>query len=231
MTAYLLGIGTAFWLGLLTSISPCPLATNIAALSFVSRDAGNTRSVLWSGLLYTFGRMLAYVGLGTLLVNSLLSAPRLSQWLQKDMNLYLGPLLLLVGMVLLDLIALPSLGGKGFAKWRESLAKREGGSTILLGALFALSFCPVSAALFFGSLLPLALQFHSGILFPASYGIATAVPVLVFAILLASGMHRLTRGFQRLQRMEIWARRVTGIIFLLVGIDYCLVHIFGLSFY
>ena len=228
MTAYLLGIGTAFWLGLLTSLSPCPLATNIAALSFVSRDVGNARRVLWNGLRYTLGRMLAYVGLGILLVNSMLSAPRLSQWLQKDMNLYLGPLLLVVGMVLLDLIRLPSFPGRGLAAWREGLAKRDG-NTILLGALFALSFCPVSAALFFGSLLPLALQFHSGILFPASYGIATAIPVLVFAILLASGMHRLTRNFQRLQHMEIWARRATGIIFLLVGIDYCLVHIFGVA--
>jgi|GEM_PF-1203257 len=154
-------LGAAVWLGILTSISPCPLATNIVAISFVSNRVGHTRQVLLSGLLYTLGRMIAYSALGALLVASVLAVPDLAQWLQKYMNRLLGPLLIITGLLLLEVVRLKVRGG-GIA---EGLQRRVEASGVwgagILGIVFALSFCPVSAALFFGSLVPLALRHGS----------------------------------------------------------------------
>jgi cytochrome c-type biogenesis protein len=230
MTAYVLAVATAFWLGVLTSISPCPMATNIAAVSYVARRVDRPRWVVLAGLLYTVGRTLTYLVLGVLLVNSLLSAPGLSHILQKYMNLALGPLLILVGMVLLNLIPMPSFGGGGVG---EGLQRRVDAMGVwgagLLGVVFALSFYPTSAALFFGSLLPLALEHESGVMMPAVYGVATGLPVLVFALLLAAGTHRVAKAYNRVVAFERWARVVTGVLFILVGVYYCLTHIFGVS--
>jgi cytochrome c biogenesis protein CcdA len=229
MPDLLIPVASAFWLGILTSISPCPLATNIAAISYVSRRVDQPAGVLFAGLLYTGGRMLTYLLLGMLLAAGMLSAPMLSHILQKYMNMLLGPLLIVVGMILLELIPL-NLGSSTLS---ASLQKRVGDFGIwgacLLGIMFALSFCPTSAALFFGSLLPLALQQQSGILLPAVYGIATGLPVLLFAILLAMGVNSVARAYDRIVLFEKWARTITGVFFILVGIYYCLTVIFRLS--
>lgn len=229
MDGFLLATATALWLGLLTSISPCPLATNIAAISFVGRHAHKPRSVFLAGTLYTLGRALTHALIGILLVYSLLSAPSLSHLLQKYMNLALGPLMILVGMILLELITLNFSGpgfGQGLQKRVESLGIWGAG---LLGIVFSLSFCPTSAALFFGSLIPLAVQHQSGLLLPGVYGIATGLPVLFLAVLLGLGAQWLATAFNRITVFERWARRITGGIFILLGIYYCLTHNFGWS--
>ena len=167
MSAMLLAVASAFWLGVLTSISPCPLATNIAAISFVGRRVDSPRQVCMAGLLYTLGRMLVYTTLGILLTRTLLSAPLLSHRLQKGMNLAIGPILILVGMILLELISF-NMSGKGVSESLQKRVERMGvWGAGLLGVLFALSFCPTSAALFFGTLLTLAVKQQSGILIPA----------------------------------------------------------------
>ena len=214
------------WLGILTSISPCPLATNITAMSFVARRVGRPSVVLLSGVLYTLGRVLTYLVLGVLLVTSLLSAPQLSLALQKNMNRALGPILILVGMVLLDLLVLPRLGRGTMARAGERVGGWGVWGAGLLGILFALAFCPVSAALFFGSLLPLAVKVGSRATIPALYGVGTAVPVLLFAGLLAAGSQSVSRVFERLTGLEKWARRATGAVFVAAGIYYTLVHLF-----
>ena len=226
MTELLLGLASAFWLGILTSISPCPLATNIAAISFVGRRVESPFKVFLTGLLYTAGRMLTYLVLGMFLVSSLLSAPYVSQLLQKYMNKFLGPLLILVGMVLLELISVSFSGSGVNEKMRKRVELLGMWGALLLGAVFALSFCPVSAALFFGSLIPLALRCESGVILPSAYGIATGLPVLAFAVLIAMGAKRVARAYNKLTAFEKWARRITGAIFILVGIYYCLAHIF-----
>ncbi len=226
MTAESLTVAaTALWIGVMTSVSPCPLATNVAAISFVGRRVASPRHVLAGGLLYTAGRAVAYTALGTLLVASLVSAPVVSLALQKHMNRILGPLLILVGMVLLDLIPLRMPGGSTAwgRKWAESGSVWGAG---VLGLLFALSFCPVSAALFFGSLVPLAVKHESPLLLPALYGAGTAVPVLGFALATALGAKSLGAAFRRIAAVERWARLATGAIFVIVGIRYCLVHVF-----
>jgi cytochrome c-type biogenesis protein len=228
MAEVILPVLSAFWLGVLTSISPCPLATNILAISFVGRRVDRPRNVLFSGLLYTAGRAATYVLLGTLLVASLLSAPYISQVLQKYMNAFLGPLLILVGMVLLELISFNTGAVFNTALQRRVETMGVWGA-IFLGILFALSFCPTSAALFFGSLLPLPVNRQSGILIPAVYGIGTGLPVLIFAVLLGFSANKLAKAYDRIAAFEQWARRITGIIFILVGIYFCLTNIFEVS--
>ncbi len=223
----LLATATAFWLGILTSISPCPLATNIAAISFIARDMGSTRHVLTTGLLYTLGRTLAYVVLGALLVTSMLSIPNVAMFLQIYMNRALGPLLVVVGLILLDVIPLrfaTSCGGGRLEHWAQSAGVW---GSLPLGVIFALAFCPVSAALFFGSLIPLALSAGSRVTLPSLYGIATGLPVFVFAVLIGLGAHRVGKAFNKMTQIEKWARRVTGVVFVLAGIYLSLAHILG----
>ncbi len=223
-----LAIGSAIWLGILTAISPCPLATNIAAVSFIARRVDNPRAAVLTGVLYAIGRSLVYVTLGALLVASVMAAPSVSHWLQKYMNKILGPVLILVGMILLDLISVGSFGG-GLG---ERVGKRVEGwgiwSGLALGVVFALSFCPSSAALFFGSLVPLSIKFESSLLLPSIYGASTALPVIVFAVLIAVGAKAVGRAFNRVASFERWARLVTGIIFIAIGVYFALRFVFGI---
>jgi cytochrome c-type biogenesis protein len=228
MSAWLAALGLAAWLGILTAVSPCPLATNIAAIGFLGRKVGSPRAVLLAGLLYTLGRSLAYLGVGMIATYGLTSLPALSQFLQGGFNTILGPLLIVVGMLLTRLLELPwslSLTGDG-------LQERVGAGwlwSLLLGVLFALSFCPISAALFFGSLVPLAAKAGSPIAVPLVYGIATALPVVVVAIVIAFSAGSLGRAYGVIQRFAWWAQRITGGLFIVVGIYLCLVHIFGVQ--
>ena len=231
--AFWLVLGSAFWLGVLTSISPCPLASNIAAISFLGRGVGNSRRVLLSGLLYTLGRTLVYVVLGAVILYALQSSESatgaVSRFLQKYFNIILGPVLILVGMVLSGLLqfsASLNLAGKGVQN------RAAGGGVwwaLPLGILFALSFCPISASLFFGSLIGLSTQNQSPILIPTLFGIGTAVPVIAFTLLIAFAAQYVGKAFDRLKHVERWVRMTTGVVFIVVGITYCLTHIYGLS--
>jgi cytochrome c-type biogenesis protein len=225
MTPLLLMLVGALWLGVLTSISPCPLATNLAAISYVSRDVSSPGKVLLAGLLYTLGRVLVYVALASLLVASVLSTPGVSLWLQSNLNKFLGPLLILVGMVLLGLLSLGMTGAGISDTLRQRVDQLGLFGAALLGVVFALSFCPVSAALYFGSLLPLAVQAESTLLVPAVYGLGTAVPVVAFAVLLMLGTGWVGAAFNRLSQVEWWVRQGTGVAILLIGLYLTLHHV------
>jgi len=228
MSELFLGALSALWLGILTSISPCPLATNIAAVSFIGRRIGRTRVVFLTGLLYTLGRMLTYVVLGIFLVTSVLSVPQVSYLLQKYMNKILGPILIFVGMILLELIRF-DVSGPGLSDKMQKRVELCGiWGAGLLGILFALSFCPISAALFFGSLLPLAVKCESGFALPALYGFGTGLPVFLFAVLIAFGVQSVGKAFNKLTQFEWWIRRITGGTFIVIGIYFCLTHIFNI---
>jgi cytochrome c biogenesis protein CcdA len=216
MTELLLAAGSALWLGVLTSISPCPLATNIAAISYVGRRVNNPRYVLLAGILYTIGRVAAYVGLAFLLVSTALSVPGVSLFLQKYMHLLLGPTLIVVGMFLVGLIEI-NLGGAGVSDSIKQRIDRLGiWGALLLGVLFALAFCPTSAALFFGNVMA-SLSGGSTILLPLLYGIGTALPVIGFALLIAAGSKKLGQAFNSVSKAERWARLAPGSVVLLCG--------------
>lgn len=219
MNEWLLAAATALWLGILTSISPCPLATNIAAVSYIARRVGKTPLVLASGLIYAAGRTLTYLALGAALSASLLAVPQLSHFLQRYMNMLMGPLMVVVGMFLLELLVLPAGGGPSWSQRFQAGAGRLGvWGAGLLGLVFALSFCPTSAALFFGSLLPLAVKHEAPAAYPALYGIGTALPVIGFALVIASGAGGLSTAFRRVAAFELWARRITGGLFIAIGV-------------
>ncbi len=232
-------LGSAFWLGLLTSISPCPLATNIAAISFIGRSVGNPGKVLLSGLLYTLGRTVVYMGLGLLLVYTLHAASAggdatgaasdISRFLQEYMGVILGPLLILIGMMLLGMLEWAgslSFGGQGL---QDRAAKGGAFWAFPVGILFALSFCPVSASLFFGGLIGLSSQHSSPVLLPALFGIGSAVPVVIFAFIIAFAGRYVGKAFNAMTKFERVFRVVTGVVFIAAGMYYTLTHIYGLS--
>lgn len=208
----------SIWFGVLLAISPCPLTSNLLAVSFLGVRSRDCRGALWLGLVYGFGRALAYVGLAFILSRGLMAAPSLSFFLQFRSDLFIGLPLFLVGLVLLGVLHLPSQGGRieGFAR---SLADHSGiFAPLVLGFFFALGFCPVSAALFFGSLLPLCLKTGSSLLLPLGFGLGTALPVVVSSVVLVffarKGQEMFFRG---LSRGEGWLRRLTSWGFLVVG--------------
>lgn len=216
----LIAFGSALWLGILTSISPCPLATNIAAISFLSKKVTHPALVFISGLAYTLGRMAAYAFLGWIIISSLLSVPQVAQFLQKYMVRALGPLLIITGLFLLEVITLKLPSVTLSEKHRHKLVESGAPGAFILGFIFSLAFCPVSAALFFGSLIPLALNSKTGILLAFIYGVGTGLPVLFFAVAIALGVASLSRWFHRVAKLEYYTRRITGIIFILVGVYY-----------
>lgn len=211
-------MAAALLLGIQTSISPCPLATNIAAVSYIGRRVGQPGLVLASGVLYTLGRMLVYIALGWLLTLSLLSASSVSMNLQHYMNLLLGPLLILVGMFLLELLGTRWTGVNVGEAWQRRAERLGIWGAGLLGIVFALAFCPVSAAFFFGGLLTLAVQNQSPLLLPAIFGAGTALPAFTFAVVIALSAQWVGVIFDKLRVIEYWARRIAGLAFILAGI-------------
>lgn len=230
MNEWIIALVSALWLGLLTSISPCPLATNIAAISFLGRRVQSPGRALLGGLLYVAGRSFFYVALAIILIAGLLEAPAVSRFLQKYMNQLLGPVLILAGMFLLEMLGL-SLPGAGRASEKLQARIEKGGvywGAAALGVLFAAAFCPVSAALYFGSLIPLAVKMKSTIGMPLLYGAGTALPVVVFAALIALGAKQMGLFFNRLTQFEKFARIATGVLFILAGFYLSLTYIFGI---
>jgi cytochrome c-type biogenesis protein len=217
---------SALWLGILTSISPCPLASNIAAVSFIVKKIEHPLYVFNSGVFYTLGRVIGYTALGVLITSSLLSIPQTSYFLQHYLNKILGPVLIITGLLLLGVVNMPFLSSSVSVKTAERVKDFGAFGSLLLGVLFALSFCPISAAIFFGSLLPLALKNSSPVVMPSLYGMGTGLPVLGFAVVLAFGVANLEKVFRQVRVLEYWMKKVTGIVFILVGIYYISAHIF-----
>lgn len=218
--------GTAFWLGILTSISPCPLASNIAALSFCLRAGPSGRRAAGRGAAYSVGRAAAYAGLAMLIAFAGLSIPRVSDILQRYINKALGPALILTGGVLLELLPLSFGSWRPSEAWSSKLVKGGALGSAGMGFLLALAFCPVSAAIFFGALIPLTLKSGSSAWLPFVYGLATGLPVLVFAAAAAGGTAALARSYERTAALERWARTATGIMLLAVGLYFTLRYIF-----
>ena len=228
MTEIALACASAFWIGVLTSISPCPLATNIAAISFIGRQMDSPRLVFMAGILYALGRTLTYVVLAAVLVAGVLSMSSVSYFLQKYMSKILGPILIVVGMLLLGLLQI-NLPGRGISEGMQRRVESWGvWGAGALGVIFALSFCPVSAAMYFGSLIPMSVKYESRLLLPSLYGIGTALPVILVAVFVSLGARSIASAFRKLTRVERWARWITGVVFIFVGFCYTLLHTFGI---
>ena len=212
-------ISSAFYLGILCSISPCPLATNIAAVGFIGRKGGHKKAVIITGICYTFGRILTYILLGLLLTTVINSTPQASHILQKYMNIALGPLLIMVGMILLEMIKLPLSNKLTLTCNIENISVKAGyWGAFFMGVIFALSFCPTSAALFFGALLPLAIKNDLTLILPGIFGVASGLPVIIFAFILAGSIGVVGRIYNRITRIEQYLHYLTGLLFLALGV-------------
>lgn len=219
---------TALALGLLTALSPCPLATNIAAVGFISRDIENRRRIFLNGLLYMLGRIAAYTVLGIVLINILKEGASLfgvQKFIGKYGELVIGPALLIIGLFMLfgHRLPLPSFGFKGNG---EGLARHGGWGAFLLGILFALAFCPTSGVFYFGMLIPMSATATAGYLLPVAFAIATAMPVLVIAWILAFSAQRIGVVYGQMQTVQKWLNTVVGLLFMAIGIYYCITVFF-----
>ena len=210
---------SALLLGLITAISPCPLATNIAAIGYVSRRVTERRYAVMTGALYTLGRMFSYSVIGVLIIVAGLEIPGVATFLQDFGEQALGPILIVVGVIMLIINKLPlSLGGGKLSALGAKVADWGMIGGFLLGALFALAFCPYSAALFFGVLIPLSLKSAGGVALPAVYAIGTGLPVLIFGMLISAGVARVSTWLNAVTRAEKIIRVAVSIIFIGVGI-------------
>ncbi|MGQ9546358.1 MAG: aromatic aminobenezylarsenical efflux permease ArsG family transporter [Dehalococcoidia bacterium] len=217
---------SALVLGLMTAISPCPLATNIAALGYVSRRATERRYTVITGALYSLGRIFSYSAIGIVIIVAGLEIPGVALFLQDFGEHVLGPLLIVVGVIMLTINKISlNLGGGKLSSIGQKVANRGMVGGFLLGALFALAFCPYSALLFFGVLIPLALNSSGGVALPAVYAIGTGLPVLVFGVLLSAGVARVSSWFNAVTRVEKVIRIMISIVFIGIGIYYVVLWI------
>lgn len=217
---------TAFLLGLLTAISPCPLATNITAIGFISKDIGNRNKIFLGGLLYTLGRVVAYTVLGIILISILKEGSSMFS-LQKGISKYgeilIAPVLIFVGVFMLfgDRLNLPKFGFSGTGK-AEKLKGNLG--SLLLGVLFALAFCPTSGLFYFGMLIPMSAAEPGGYLLPIVYAVATGLPVILVAWILAYSVAGIGKFYNRIQVFQKWFNRVVAVLFIAVGIYYAYIN-------
>jgi cytochrome c-type biogenesis protein len=213
----------AFALGLLTSVSPCPLATNITATAYISRELKSKQAVLLSGLLYTTGRAITYSLIGLILYWGA-SKFHVARFFQTNGEMYLAPVLILVGLIMLGVIKLNFLGKLNFT---ERLASKMNGNSklgaLVLGILFAMAFCPYSGALYFGILVPMSISSVSGLYLPIIFAIGTGIPVMLFAFLLAFSAAKVGATYNIMRKTEIVMRYFAGGIFILTGVYYVLI--------
>jgi cytochrome c-type biogenesis protein len=211
---------SAFILGIMTAISPCPLATNITAIGFISKDIENKKKIFFNGLWYTLGRAISYTGIGIILYFGA-SKFHVAKFFQLNGEKFLGPLLIIVGILMLDFIKIkfPSLG-----KLTENAEKRKKKnnwwSSMILGIIFALAFCPYSGVLYFTLLIPITISSASGLYLPFVFAIATGLPVIIVAYLLAFSLSSIGGFYNKIKIFEKWFRRIVSVIFIIVGFYY-----------
>jgi len=210
---------SALALGLMTAISPCPLATNITAIGFISKDIENRNRVFLNGLLYTLGRAISYTGLALIIFMGA-DQFRFSGFFQRYGEKFIGPLLIIIGLFMLDIIRINFPGLSRLTSKMQNKTRWGYFDAILLGLIFALAFCPYSGVLYFGMLVPLTVASASGLYLPVIFAIATGIPVIIFAWILAYAVSGIGGVYQKVKSFEIWFRRIIAVLFILVGIYY-----------
>lgn len=213
---------TAFILGILTAVSPCPLATNITAVGYVGKDIDSSHRIFINGLLYTLGRTFSYTILGIILISLLRAGANIfavKRLVSEYGAMLTGPALIVIGLLMLDVLKL-NLPKLNIGADRLKNISRNGLGAILLGILFALAFCPTSGLLYFGMLIPMAAAESGGYLLPAIYAIATGLPVVLAAWIIAYSVAGLGRFYNRMQTFEKWFRRITALLFIGIGAYY-----------
>lgn len=217
-----LPILSAFVLGLMTAISPCPLATNITAIGFISKDVEHQKKVFLNGLVYTLGRAISYTLLAFIIFIGA-DQFKVSGIFQQYGEKVIGPLLIIIGLLMLDILKIKFPGVSKLTKRFQENGTNSYWEVLLLGVLFALAFCPYSGVLYFGMLIPMTIGSASGLYLPFVYAIATGIPVIIFAWLLAYTVSGVGKLYHRLKTFEIWFRRIISVVFIGIGIYYIII--------
>lgn len=220
LESYNIPILSALILGLMTAISPCPLATNITATAFISKNISNKKVVFLSGVVYSFGRAFSYSVIGLILFFGA-SKFHIGRFFQQNGEKYLGPLLVIIGLIMLNVIRLKFLNNSNFSERLSEKFKDKGilGS-FFIGVIFALAFCPYSGALFFGMLIPMSISSVDGLFLPIVFAFGTGLPVILFTYLLAFAAGSVGAFYVKITKVEKVMRFVAGIVFVLTGIYY-----------
>lgn len=218
---------TALLLGLMTALSPCPLATNITAIGFISKEIENKRRILWNGIIYTLGRAFAYTSIGVILYFGA-SKFHVARFFQSTGEKYLGPLLLIIGIFMLDVIRINLPGIRGLSSRLADKGKPgRWWTSFLLGVIFAMAFCPYSGVLYFGMLIPISISSATGLYLPLVFAVATGLPVIIIAWILAYSVASLGSFYNHLKTFEKWFRRIVALLFIIVGCYY--IYIFYIN--
>lgn len=215
---------SALILGLMTAISPCPLATNITAIAFISKDLENKKAVFINGLIYTLGRTISYTALGVILFYGA-SSFKVAQFFQSHGEQILGPILIIIGVFMLGIIKINFPGFRNISQKFEKKGNSKWGA-LILGIMFALAFCPYSGVLYFGILIPLTLNSSAGLLLPPVFAIATGLPVIIIAYLLAFTLSGVGGFYNKMKIFEKWFRLVVAVVFILTGLYYMYIFYF-----
>lgn len=217
-----LPVVTAMFLGLIIAFSPCPLTTNILAIGFINKNIETKRKVFINGVFYTLGMSFSYFMLA-LIISSGANLLAISSWFQLYSEKILAPLLIIIGILLLNIIPfnIPQV-------WNPAKRLQEKGvsnyfEAFLLGALFALAFCPNSAVLYFGMLIPLTIVNASQLYLPLVFSITAGIPVIIFAWVLAYTLSKLENFYSRVKHFGNYFRKFIGVLFIGVGIYYVLI--------
>jgi sulfite exporter TauE/SafE len=210
---------TAMILGLMTAISPCPLATNITAIGFISKDIENRNRVFYNGLVYTLGRAVSYT-LPAVIIFLGADQLEISGIFQRYGEKIIGPALILIGLFMLDILKIKFPGWGNLTRHFEKKGTKNYRDVFFLGILFALAFCPYSGVLYFGMLLPITISSASGLYLPVVFAIATGIPVILFAWLIAYTISEVGTLYKKIKTFEIWFRRVISVLFIGVGLYY-----------
>lgn len=216
---------TAFILGLMTAISPCPLATNITAIAFIGKDIKNKHRVFLGGIVYTLGRAVTYTLLGLLFFFGA-SQFKISGFVQTWGEKLLGPLLIVIGILMLDFIKIKFPGLGKLSEKAEQKSKLGYWGVLLLGIVFALAFCPYSGVIYFGMLIPITISSASGLYLPLIFAIGTGLPVIIFAWFIAYTVSGVGGVFNKVKIFEKWFRRIVALVFIVVGIYYTIIYFF-----
>ena len=212
---------TAFILGILVVMHPCPLAANIAAIGLILRQKAKKNNSQLS--YYVLGRTLAYSFLGILLVflirigaKVLHIGDQLSIWGER----LLAPLLIVIGLYLLYNDLLHHHDHVPSTKDHQQQFSGAWGS-LWLGVLFALAFCPESGIVYFGMIIPMAVQSSVAYLIPVAFAIGAALPVLFLSYLFAYGIQKMERFERGMHLIQLWLTRFVAVLFIVAGI-FCL---------
>lgn len=217
---------SALILGIMTAISPCPLATNITAIGFISKDIENRKRIFLNGLWYTLGRAITYSALAFILYLGA-NTFHIAKFFQTNGEKFLGPLLVIIGFFMLDIIKINFPGFNNILSHFEKKEKKNSyWSALFLGIIFALAFCPYSGALYFGMLIPMTISSSSGLVLPVVFAIATGLPVIIIAYLLAFSISSLGSFYNKIKTFEKWFRRVVAVAFIIVGFYYVVMFYF-----